>query len=120
MDEDRKPPSEPVIAAFESELAIRREAAEEARRKASLWFIGAGMACGYVASLVPRLLLDPTARPDPFADQKWEVLMLAGSISLVAILGALALYIRDRSWTELRDFALGGLAVAVLQVVLRS
>jgi hypothetical protein len=117
MDEDRGPAPKPVQAAFESELAIRREAALEARRKASLWFIGAGMACGYVAGLAPRLLLDPAAKPGLLGDQTWGVLMLAGGTAAAAVLGALALYLRDRTWTELRDFSLCGLAVAALQVV---
>ena len=118
MGDEQGQPSEKLRDAFESELAVRREVAEAARRNAGLWVLGAGMASGYLASLVPRLLLDPEARPFLLADQKWGALMLLGGIALVAILAALALFLRDRSWTELRNFSFGGLAVAVLTVLL--
>lgn len=119
MDDDDKLSPNHLRDAFESELAVRREAAEEARRKGNLWIYGAGMACGHFASFVPRLLMDPEARPFLFAEQKWEVLALLGGIALVVLLGSLALYLRDRSWTVLRDFSLSGLAVAALLVLLR-
>ena len=112
-DEQSKVP-EKLRDVFESELAIRREAASRARGKINLWALGGGMVCGYLASLLPRLLLDPTERPFPFVDQEWGVLILLGAIASAVLIGALALFLRDRSWSDLRDFAFGGLGIALL------
>jgi uncharacterized membrane protein len=119
LNEDRKYTPEELQDLFDSELAIRRETSAETRRKANFWAMGAGMACGHFASLVPRLPDNATVRPFLFTDQKWEVVMLLGGLASLAIFAALAGFLLDRTQTSFRDFSLAGLAVALMEVLLR-
>ncbi len=119
MNDEYKRAPEELQALFESELAIKRKANEEQRSKVNRWALGTGLACGHFASFVPRLPMNPTVRPFLFTDQKWEVLMLIGGVATLAILGALAGFLFDRSRTELRDFSLAGLGMALMLVLFR-
>ncbi|HLQ19855.1 MAG TPA: hypothetical protein VK146_12835, partial [Tabrizicola sp.] len=66
----------------------------------------------------PRMLLDPVARPLLFDKEQWSVPVLLAAIGSVVLIGAMGLFLRDRSWTDMRDLSLAGIAVVLLRVLL--